>query len=236
LAPGADAPKTCRKNILVLSMKMRRLMELVLRQARRGTGATGFELMLALSREHPGRYVIESIREIDRHTALEALSTFGLFHGSGEWGRGGTAEVGSGPRIRFIRITPRQALRMFGEIRKGDPNVRKLYAHLEARNLELVRDGARGAVMRAYAADGAVRGEGIVIELPHTREDGAEASFHVSVKDWLAGEGVPAGVGAEYEVRRGEQVETYVVRDECVRLVERVTTATPRRARSPVRE
>jgi hypothetical protein len=75
--------------------------------------------------------------------------------------------------------------------------------------------------MRACAADGAARGEGIVIELPHRRSDGAEASFHVSVKDWTAGgEGGPGEVRADYEIRRGGRVETYEIRDGRVCLVE----------------
>ena len=74
--------------------------------------------------------------------------------------------------------------------------------------------------MRAYAADGAARGEGIVMELPHGRADGAEASFHVSIKDWMAGEGGSGEVRAEYEIRRAERVEAYEIRDGHIRLVE----------------
>jgi hypothetical protein len=234
LALGADLSRINRKKILVLeelSMKMRVLMRLVLRRATRGAGASGFELMLAPSREDPGRYAIESVREIDRHTALEVLRTSGLaaipplvpsrgFPGRGERDEGGAGEAGPEPRITFIRLTPRQALRMFGEIRRRDPDVRKLYAHLEAKNLELIRAEVRGAVMRAYAADGIARGEGIVMELPHRRSDGAEASFHVSIKDWMGGGAGSGKMRADYAFRRGEQVETYEVQAGRVRLVE----------------
>ena len=58
------------------------------------------------------------------------------------------------------------------------------------------------------------------MELPHGRADGAEASFHVSIKDWMAGEGGPGEASAEYEIRRGERIETYELRDGRVRLVE----------------
>jgi hypothetical protein len=210
-----------------LSMKMRVLVELVFQRARRrttrATGTSGFELMLAPSREDPARYAIELVREIDRRTALMTLRAFGLasipslvlsrgFLG-GRAG-GGAGEAGySEPRITFVRLTPRQALRMFGEIRRRDPGVRKLYAHLQARDLKLIRDEARGAVMRAYAADGTARGEGAVIELPHGRADGTEASFHVTLKDRMAGEGGSGEVRAEYEIWRGEEVETYKIED-----------------------
>jgi hypothetical protein len=208
-----------------LSIKMRVLMRLVLRRARRKASASGFELMLRPSREDPERYAIESVREIDRRTARKALRAFGLagvpslapsrsFLGGRD--EGGIGEAGSEPRITFVRLTPRQALRMFDEIRRGDPDVHKLYAHLEAKDLELIRDEVRGAVMRAYAADGTARAEGIVIELPHRRADGAEASFHVSVKDWKAGE-----VRADYDIRRGERVESYSIKDGRAYLAER---------------
>jgi hypothetical protein len=132
---------------------------------------------------------------------------------------GGRAEGGAGeagysePRITFVTLTPRQALRMFGEIRRRDPGVLKLYAHLQAKDLNLIRDEARGAVMRAYAADGTARGEGAVIELPHRRADGVEASFHVTIKERMAGEGGSGEVRAEYEIGRGEEVETYKIED-----------------------
>ena len=74
--------------------------------------------------------------------------------------------------------------------------------------------------MRAYAADGVARGEGIVMELPHRRADGAEASFHISIKDGMVGEGGSGEVRAEYEIRRGERVDIYEIRDGRVRLVE----------------
>ena len=67
-----------------LSMRLRLLMGSMLRRVARaagitsGGGASGFELMLAPSREDPGRYAIESVRKIDRRAALKALRTFGL--------------------------------------------------------------------------------------------------------------------------------------------------------------
>ncbi len=218
-------------------MKLRVLIRSVLRRATRAAGitggrsASGFELMLAPSRDDPGRYAIESVRKIDRRTALGALRTFGLvsvpslvpsgsFTDRERRDEGGVGEAGCEPRITFIRLTPRQALSMFGEIRGRYSDVRELYTHLEAKNLELIGAGARGAVMRAYAADGIARGEGIVMELPHRRSDGAEATFHVSIKDWMAGEGGSGEVRADYDIRRGELVETYEIKDGRVRLVE----------------
>ncbi len=213
-------------------MKLRVSMRSVLRWAARAAGitgggsASGFELMLAPSREDPGSYAIKSIRKIDRRAVLKALRTFGLVStpslmpsgsslGREERDEVGAGEAGSEPRITFIRLTPRQALSVFAEIRRRYSDARRLHAHLEAKKLELIGAGARGAVMRAYAADGTARGEGIVVELPHRRADGAEATFHVSVKDWMAGE-----VRADYDIRRGERVETYEVRGGCARLVE----------------
>jgi hypothetical protein len=218
-----------------LSMKMRVLMGLLLRRrtcvagTTRGAGAFAFELMLAPSREDPERYAVESVRKIDCRTAHRTLRTFGLAGSpslvpSGsileKRDEGGAGEAGSEPRITFVRLAPRQVLRMFGEIRRRYSDVRRLYAHLEAKDLELIGAGARGAVIRAYAADGAARGEGIVIELPHRRSDGAEASFHVSIKVWTAGEGGPGEVRTDYEIRLGGQVDTYEIGDRRVRLVE----------------
>jgi hypothetical protein len=217
-----------------LSMKMRMLRRLLLRRTTcaarttRRAGASGFELMLAPSREDPGRYVINEVREIDRRTAHRALRAFGLVgipslvpSGSclEERDEGVVGEAGPAPRITFVRLTPRQALRMFEAIRRGDPEVRKLYAHLEEKDLELVGDEARGAVMRAYAADGTVRGGGIVIELPHRGTGGAEASFHIAIKEWTGGEGGSGEVRADYEIRRGERVEAYEIKDGRPRLI-----------------
>ncbi len=232
MAVGASLFKIDRRKILVLkglSMKMRVLMGLLRLRTTCGAGASGFELMLAPSREDPGRYAIESVREIDRRTAHRVLGTFGLagipsLVPSGsvleERDEGVAGEAGCEPRITFIRLTPRQALSMFGEIRRRYSDVRELYAHLEAKELEPIGAGARGAVMRAYAADGIARGEGIVMELPHRGSDGTEASFHVSIKDWMAGEGSSGEVRAEYEIRRSGQVDTYEIKDGRVRLVE----------------
>ena len=148
---GPDLTGIYRMEILALEelSMMRVLMRLVLRRATRvvgkarGAGASGFELMLAPSREDSGRYTIESVRDIDRRTVHEVLRTFGLVDapslvpagsspGSRERDEGGAGEGGSEPRITFVRLTPRQTLRMFGEVRGRDPDVRKLYAHLEA--------------------------------------------------------------------------------------------------------
>jgi hypothetical protein len=236
-----------RNKIVVLnglSMKMRMLVRLVLRRATRtaritrAAGTRGFELMLAPSQEDPRRYAIESVKEIDRHTALKALRAFGLvgttslvrfksLPGQKEQGEGGTGEASSAPRITFIRLTPRQALSMFGAIRRRDSNVRELYAHLKAKNLKPIRREVRGAVIRAYAADGTARGEGIVLELPHRKADGTEALFYVSIKDWMTGEGgVWSGeVRTDYDIRRGEQVDTYAIKDGRARLAKRVRTS-----------
>ncbi len=210
-------------------MKMHGLMGLLRRRTTRGAGASGFELMLSPSREDPARYAIDSVREIDQCTVHRVLGTFGLAgipslvpSGGILEGRdkGVVGEAGSEPRITFIRLTPRQAQRMFGEIRERYPDVRTLYAHLEAKKLKPIGAGARGSVMRAYAADGSSRAEGIVMELPHGRADGAGATFHVSIRDWTAGGEGSGEVRAEYEIRRGERVETYEMGDGRVRLVE----------------
>jgi hypothetical protein len=237
LALGAGPCKINRRRILVLkglSMRMRALMGSVLRRAAGGVGASGFELMLVPSREDSGRYAIESVKVLDRRRALEALRNSGLmgipslapsrsFPGREERGEGVVGEAGSEPRITFIRLAPRQALSMFDGIRRRDPDVRKLYAHLEARNLDLIWDEARGSVMRACAADGTALGEGIVVELAHRRADGAEASFQVSIKDWTAG---GAGeVRADYAIRRGKEVEIYEIQDGRAQLVKSTKTS-----------
>jgi hypothetical protein len=55
-------------------------------------------------------------------------------------------------------------------------------------------------VIRAYTADGAAPGEGIIMELPHRRADGTEAMFNVSIKDGMPGEGKPGEVRADYVI------------------------------------
>lgn len=98
----------------------------------------------------------------------------------------------------------------------------ELYANLEVKNLGLIKKLVRGAVMRAYAADGTEQGEGIVIELPHRGVGSTEASFHVSVEDGMTGEGeVKSGeVKADYAFREGERIDTYAIKGGQMRLTE----------------
>jgi hypothetical protein len=79
----------------------------------------------------------------------------------------------------------------------------------------LIGTRARGSVMRAYAADGIVRGEGVVMELPHEGVAGADASFNVSVKDGMTSEGEAKSceVRADYVIRRGKQAGTYTIEE-----------------------
>ncbi len=116
---------------------------------------------------------------------------------------------------------------MFGEIRRRYSDVRRLYAHLEAKNLDLIMAEARGAVIRAYAADGTARGEGIVMELPHRKADDTEASFHLSIMDRMTGEAGSGEVRADYTIRRGERVDTYEIKDGRAHLVKRARTSRP---------
>lgn len=182
--------------------------------------APGFEVTLVPSPEHPDNSAIKSVEEIDRRTALKTLRTYGLatFMLPGDprtrEGRGGDgAKRGSASRIRFVRLTPRQALRLFASIRRRNSDVRRLYADLQGKGFGLIRGRARGAVMRAYAADGIARGEGLVIELPHRGAGGTEASFHVSVKNGMTGEveAKPDEVSADYAIREGERINTYTL-------------------------
>jgi hypothetical protein len=102
---------------------------------------------------------------------------------------------------------------LFASISRRNPDVRKLYANLEGKGFGLIKGRARGAVMRAYAADGIPRGEGLVIELPHRGAGGKEASFHVSIKDGMTGAvgAKPAEVWADYAIREGERIDTYTI-------------------------
>jgi hypothetical protein len=213
-------------------MKVRMLRRLGLRwvvgaRISREGSASGFELMLAPSREDPRRYAIESIKRIDRRTALRTLRICGLiaavlpksFLAQEERDGDGAGEANAAARIRFVRLTPRQVLSMFDEIRRRDADARELYADLRGKSFDLIGDRARGAVIRAYAADCTVRGEGIVMELPHRRADGAEATFNVSIKDGMTGEARSGEVKADYAIRCGERVDTYEIRDGQAHLV-----------------
>lgn len=185
----------------------------------RQRGVTGFELTLAPSREDSKRYAIEAVGEIDRHTALEVLRTCSLgaavfpAYSLARREQDGAGGASVAARIALVRLAPRQVLSMFEAIRGRDAGVRKLYSNLEEGNFALMGDRARGSVIRAYTPDGAARGEGIVIELPHKRADGTEAVFNVSIKEGMSGEGKPGEVRADYVIRRGRRVEAYAVRD-----------------------
>ncbi len=198
----------------------------------RQVDVSGFELTLAPSREDSKRYAIESVKEIDRHTALKTLGTSGLTtvllpvlakSCLDQEEHDGSKEASGAPRISFVRLAPWQVLSMFDAIRRRDADVRKLYANLEGKDLVLIRDRVRGAVICAYAADGTARGEGIVMELPHKRADGAEASFNVSIRDGMTGgnEVNSGGVEADYTIRWGERVETYAIKGGRAHLVKR---------------
>jgi hypothetical protein len=177
--------------------------------ARRG-GVSGFELTLAPSGEDSKRYAIESVGEIDGHSALEALRTCSLAaavlpeHFLAREEQDGTGEASAAARIALVRLAPRQVLSMFEVIRGRYAGVRRLYSNLEEGNFGLIGDRARGSVIRAYATDGAARGEGIVMELPHKRADGTEAVFNVSIKDGMTGEGEPGEVRVDYVIGRGK--------------------------------
>jgi hypothetical protein len=217
------------ENALVFTgflMTMRKLMRPGPRWATPGarftreSSASGFELTLASSQEESRRCVIESIKPLDRRTALKTLRTCGLgatvlpksFLAREERVGNDAREASAAARIRFVKLTPRQALSMFDEVRRRDTSVRTLYANLRGKDFGLIRDQVRGAVVRAYAADGTARGVGIVMELPHRRADGAEAVFNVSVKDGMTGEGWSGEVKADYDIRCGKQVDTYEIR------------------------
>jgi hypothetical protein len=210
-----------------LSIKTRVLMGWGLRRAARmakiayRSSVSGFELTLVPLGENPRRYAIESVKQIDRRAILEMLRTSGLVNAllpRGFLYRKGRAEVDTGkasavPRITLIRLTPQQTLSAFNAILAKEPDVRKLYAHLKEKDFNLIGKRARSSVMRAYAADGIVREEGIVMELPHEGVAGADASFNVSVKDGMAGEGEAKSyeVRADYVIRRGKQAGTYTI-------------------------
>ena len=212
-----------------LSIKTLVLMRWGLRRAVRmakiayRSGVSGFELTLAPSGENPRRYAIELVKQIDRHAILEMLRTSGLVNAllpRDFLYRKGRAEVDAGkasavPRITLIRLTPQQTLSAFNAILAREPDVRKLYAHLREKDFNLIGKRARGSVMRAYAADGIVRGEGAVMELPHKGVAGVDASFNVSVKDGMAGEGKAKSceVRADYVIRRGKQTSTYTLEE-----------------------
>jgi hypothetical protein len=212
-----------------LSIKIRVLMGWGLRRAARMAkidsrrGVSGFELTLAPSGENPRRYAIESVKQIDRRAILETLRTSGLVNSllpRSLLYQEGQAEVETGkadaaPRISLIRLTPQQTLSAFNTIHAREPDVRKLYAHLKEKDFNLIGKWARGSVMRAYAADGIVRGEGVVMELPHEGATGADASFNVSVKDRMTSEGEVKSceVRADYVIRRGNQASTYTIEE-----------------------
>ena len=187
------------------------------------SNVSGFELALAPSGENPRRYAIESVKQIDRRAILDTLRNSGLVNAQLPRGflyREGPAKVDTGkastvPRITLIRLTPQQTLSAFNAILAREPDVRKLYAHLKEKEFNLIGKRARGSVMRAYAADGIVQGEGVVMELPHEGVAGVDASFNVSVKDGMAGEDEAKSceVRADYVIRRGKQAGTYTIED-----------------------
>ncbi len=211
-----------------LSVKIRMLMRSRLRRALRVAGivrrdhVSSFEL--TLSREGLRRYAIESVKPIHRRTVLKTLRTSGSaallpvlperLPIEEEWDENELGETGAAARIRFVRLTPEQALSAFEVIRERNPDVGKLYASLEEKGFESIGERARGAVIRAYSADGVARGEGTVIELPHKSTYGTEARINVSIEDRMAkGEVISSEVRADYEIKRGEQLDVYKIKD-----------------------
>jgi hypothetical protein len=212
-----------------LSIKIRVLMGWGLRRVARMAkidsrrGVSGFELTLAPSGKNPRLYAIESVKQIDRRAILETLRTSGLVNALLPRGlihqerqaEGETGKVNAASRITLIRLTPQQTLSAFNTIHAREPDVRKLYAHLKKKDFNLIGKWARGSVMRAYAADGIVRGEGVVMELPHEGATGADASFNVSIKDKMVSEGEVKSceVRADYVIRGGDQAGTYTIEE-----------------------
>jgi hypothetical protein len=113
-------------------------------------GVWSFELTLVPSREDSRRYASESVREIDRHEALEALRTCSLaaavlpdnLHLAREE-RDGVGKASAAARISFVRLALWQVVSMFDVIRGRDAGVLKLYSDLEEGDFGLIRDRAR---------------------------------------------------------------------------------------------
>ena len=220
------------KDIIVLarlSINIRGLMGCGLRRVARIAkissrgGASGLELSLLPSEESPRRYAIKSVKQIDRRTIMETLSTSDLMNSllpRGSFYQEGQAEVNTGkvgtaPRLVLIRLTPQETLSVFDTIRTRKPDVCRLHTHLREKDFNLIGERARGLVVRAYAAGGIVLGEGVVIELPHEGVAGTDASFNVCVKDEMSskGEAKSGEVRADYVIKRGKQAGTYMIEE-----------------------
>lgn len=195
-----------------LQMKMRMLIGLGPRRAARIARITrqgdiqGFEMTLAAStQDSPGPYAIESVKRIDRLTALKTLGAFGLAatllpalpNGviAREVAGDNSAKAASAvARVRQVKLTPRQALSVFNTVRRQDPNTRKLYAHLQNSKFNLVRTQIQGAVVRTYAADGTAQAASTYINLPHKKANGTSSFFTIRIIGGVAnGSGATAG-------------------------------------------
>lgn len=234
-----------------LNMKTRMLIGLGLRKAarvskiaRRGS-VQDLEITFAPSQKDSERHVIESVKPIDRVTALKTLGAFGLavtllpILPNGVLARtsyeGGTSRtISAASRVRRVELTARQALNVFNSVRKQDANVRKLVASLASKDFDLVRAQARGMIIRTYAADGTAQGGDIILRLPYRKANGQKAQFGVFLKGGLAGGGQaqPGRVKADYTILSGKQLLAYTVRSGQVRLVQRIKNYETYNARS----
>lgn len=116
-----------------LSMKTRMLMGLGPRRATRvariarQNGASDIEIALAPSREDPKHYTIESVKRIDRLSALKTLGAFGLAAMALPWiPNAATAQEAAGRaiRLRSSELSSRQASVTFQSILRRYPEVR----------------------------------------------------------------------------------------------------------------
>lgn len=205
------------------------------------------EITFVPSQKDPERYIIESVKPIDRITALKTLGTLGLAVALlpilpdsvlARAAYKGTANtMNSAARVRRVELTARQALNVFNSVRKQDPNVRKLVASLDGKDFDLIGAQAQGMIVRMYAANGTAQGGDIILRLPYRKANGQRAQFGIVVRGGTAGGGQaqPGRVKADYTVLSGKQLLAYAVRNGQVRLVQQINnyeTYNPRSSRT----
>lgn len=220
-----------------MAMKMRLLVGLGPRRTARvarivfGGKGSGFDVTISSSEDNPDRYIVESVKRIDRLTALKTLGALGMaatflpFLPQSVLAQSSKdAQTSAVARIRTVNLAPQQAVNMFNSVRKNNSNVQRLYADLTAKGFTLLRDQTGGAVMNTFAADGTSQGRSTVLILQHSKADGQRANFQVSISGAQSGGGgeTASRITSEYAIIKGNRVEAYTFRNGRVSLVKKI--------------
>lgn len=223
-----------------LAMKARMLVGLGPRKAARVAriarqkGAAGIEMTLTATEEDPDRYEIESIKRIDRRTALKTMGAAGLAATLLPWlpevafaqnsaNPDTIAERGKA-RVRTVRLSFRETMRRFQKMRGEDNRLRTLHKNMTDKGFRLVRSESFGVLSEVVAGgnDGAVIRE-LSVGLGYKKPNGQKATFSARAELTRAGSvEIMDPIRSDYAVQTGKRLDAYAMKDGRVRNVQSV--------------